>query len=115
MTIVEATKQKNHSYLGQLMKKLIANRCCLALLRFFVAHPHGRFSKLAIVHTIDDEGNRPEVEKALTQMVGEGIVQTSTENDISFFRLTHDEPVRRVILEMAEFDWRHWQMVLEHM
>jgi hypothetical protein len=115
MTIIEVTKQKNQLSLCQLMKKLISNRCCLALLRFFLAHPNGRFSRLAIVHAIDDNDSKLEVEKALMHLVDEGILMINIENDISFYLLTREEPVRQVVLEMAEFDWRHWQLVLEHM
>lgn len=115
MTIIEATEQKSLPYLSQLMKKLINNRCCLALLRFFVVHPNGRFSKLAIFHAIDDNSSKKEVERDLAQMVSDGILQTKIENDISFYLLTREEPVRQILLEMAEFDWRHWQLVLEHM
>ena len=115
MAIIEVAKQKNQPYLSQLMKKLISNRCCLALLRFFLAHPNGRFSRLAIVHAIDDNDSKLEVEKALMHLVDEGILMINIENDISFYLLTREEPVRRAILEMAEFDWRHWQLVLEHM
>lgn len=113
MTITEAVKQKYQPCLGSVMKKLISNRCCLALLRFFVAHPNGRFSKLAIVHAIDDSNSRTEIEKDLTQMVNEGILNINIENDISFYLLTREESVRQTILEMGEFDWRHWQLVLE--
>lgn len=115
MTITEVMKQKNQPCLGQLIKKLINNRCCLALLRFFVAHPNGRFSKLAIVHAIDDNDSKLEIEKALKQLVDEGILMINIENDISFYLLTREGVVREIILEMGEFDWRHWQLVLEHM
>jgi hypothetical protein len=117
MTITEvtSTEQNVQSYLSQLMKKLIRNHCCLALLRFFVVHPNGRFSLLAITHAIDDNGGKRETEVALKEMASDGIIQMDVENDINFFRLTRDEPIRQTILEMAEFDWRHWQMVLEHM
>ena len=115
MTILEVTKQKNQPYLGQLVKKLINNRCCLALLRFFVSHPKGRFSKLAIVHAIDDSDSKLEVEKALVQMVDEGILDMNIENDISFYLLTREATVRQIVLDMGEFDWRHWQLVLENM
>jgi hypothetical protein len=114
MALTEATRQQTQPCLGQLVKKLINNRCCLTLLRFFVAHPNGRFSKLAIVHAIDDNHNKPEVEKALRHMVDEGILMINIENDVSFYLLTREEPVRQSILEMAEFDWRHWQLVLEY-
>ncbi len=115
MTIAEVAKQKYQPCLGPIMKKLISNRCCLALLRFFIAHPNGRFSKLAIVHAIDDSNSRTEIEKDLGQMVTEGILNLNIENDISFYLLTREESVRRTILEMGEFDWRHWQLVLEHL
>jgi hypothetical protein len=115
MTVTEVTEQRCQPYLSQLMKKLIGNRCCLALLRFFVVHPNGRFSKLAITHAVDDNSSRWEIENELKQLVSDGILQTKVENEISFYLLTREDPVRQIILEMAEFDWRHWQMVLEHM
>ena len=115
MTIAEATKKKKQPYLGKLMKNLISNRCCLALLRFFVVHPEDRYSLMAITYAIDGNGNKPDVHKALAQMVNEGLLQINNENGIDFYRLTREEPLRHIILEMAEFDWRHWQLVLEHM
>jgi hypothetical protein len=86
----------------------------MALLRFFVTHPNGRFSKLAIVHAIDDNHNKPEVEKALMKMIDDGLLMINIENDVSFYLLTREEPMRQSILEMAEFDWRHWQLVLDY-
>ena len=115
MTISEATKQKEQVSVCQLMKKLISNRCCLALLRFFIAHPNGRFSKLAIAHAIDDGDSKLEVESALAKMVDEGILNINIENDISFYLLTREATVRQIVLDMAEFEWRHWQLVLENM
>jgi hypothetical protein len=115
MTITETAKQKTQPSLGPVVKKLINDRVCLSLLRFFVAHPNGRFSKLAIVHAIDDSNSRTEIERDLAQMVDEGILMITIENDISFYLLTREECARQTILEMGEFDWRHWQLVLEHL
>jgi hypothetical protein len=115
MALTETTQQNSQPCLGKLVKKLISDRCCLMLLRFFVVHPNGRFSKLAIVHAIDDNNSKTEVEKGLRQMVDEGILMTNIENDVSFYLLTREESVRQSILEMAEFDWRHWQLVAEYM
>jgi DNA-binding transcriptional regulator PaaX len=114
MAITEATRQQTQPCLGQMVKKLLNDRCSLTLLRFFVAHPNGRFSKLAIVHAIDDNHNKPEVEKALMHMVDEGLLVLNIENEVSFYQLTHEEPTRQSILEMGEFDWRHWQLVLDY-
>jgi hypothetical protein len=114
MALTEVTRQNARPCLGQQVKKLITDHCCLTLLRFFVAHPNGRFSKLAIVHAIDDNHNKPEVEKALMKMVDQGLLMINIENDVSFYLLTREDPMRQSILEMAEFDWRHWQLVLDY-
>ncbi len=113
MATTQLTKQTDQPCLCQLIKTLIKNRCGLALLRFFIAHPNGRFSKLAIVHAIDDNNSRPEIEKNLMQLVHDGILMINIENDISFYLLTREGAVRQVVLEMGEFDWRHWQLVLD--
>jgi hypothetical protein len=115
MALTETTRQNTQPCLGQLVKKLINDRCCLMLLRFFVAHPNGRFSKLAVVHAIDDSNSKTEVERGLRQMVNEGILMINIENEVSFYLLTREEAVRQSILEMAEFDWRHWQLIAEYM
>ena len=54
------------------------------------------------------------MERALAQMVDEGIIKTVSENNISFYMLTKEEAMRRLVLNMALFDWRDWQLVLEH-
>jgi hypothetical protein len=96
------------------MKKLLRDRCCLAVLRFFVTHPNSRFSKLAVIHAIDDDGGRLGVERALAYLGGEGILKMNTEDSICFYLLTGDEPIRQLVLDMANLDWRQWQMILEY-
>jgi hypothetical protein len=114
MTITEIKKKKARSYIEQLMKKLISNQNCLGLLRFFAAHPNGRFSKLAIIHAIDDDCNRIEMGQALDEMVTEKILDVSHENGSIFYVLTKEEALRRLVLNMAIFDYRDWQLVLQH-
>jgi hypothetical protein len=113
-TIIDVSKEKSRPYINQLMKKLISNHCSLELLRFFVEHPNGRFSKLAILHAIDEDDSRLEVERALSQLAEEGILKTFIDNNISFYILTRDEPMRSLVLNMALFNWREWQLLLEH-
>ena len=114
MTIIEVTKSQSRFCMSQLMKKFVGNRCCLGLLRFFAIHPNGRFSKLAVVHAIDEAGSQREVEQALIQKADEGILRTANENNNTFYMLTKEETMRRLILNMALLDWRDWQLVLEH-
>lgn len=101
--------------MGQLMKKLVGNRCCLGLLRFFAAHPNGRFSKLAVIHAMDDDDNRPRIENAIEQMIEEGIIKSDDEKLDTYYMLTRDEVMRKLVINVALFDWHDWQMVLENM
>jgi hypothetical protein len=112
-TIVEDTKKQPVLNANLFLKELIGNRHCLGLLRFFVVHPNGRFSKLAIVHGLDENGNRPDFEKALAILENAGVIKTSTENSTCYYLLTRDEPTRHLVLNLAEFDWHQWQK-LDH-
>lgn len=111
--VYEVTRRAPRPNASNLLKEVITNRYCLALLRFFVVHPNGRFSQLAIVHALDDNGTRIEVENALVKLVSHGVVKTSTENDMCYYLLTNDEPTRHLVLNLAEFDWHQFQR-LEH-
>jgi hypothetical protein len=113
MTITEVTETRLQPNPVELLKKIVSNQCCLSLLRFFVLHPNGRFSELAIVHALDDVGRKPDVECALKQLVNEGILNTSTDNTVHYYLLTHEETVRQILLNMAKFDWRQWQVALK--
>lgn len=115
MTIIEVSKVKSHSYIGQLMKKFVSDRCCLELFRFFAAHPNSRFSKLAVLHAMDEDDNRARIINAIEQMIEEGIIHSFDEKGITYFTLTKDEAMRKLVINIALFDWRDWQMVLEHM
>ena len=114
MTIIEVTRTRSKPTIGELLNKLVSNRCCMSVLRFFMVHPNGRFSKLAIVHGLDEASRRSEVENALAQLVNEGVLSAGTENTICYFQLTRDEPTRQMLMNMAKFDWHQWQMVLAH-
>jgi hypothetical protein len=114
MTVTEVKKKKARSYIEQLMKKFISNQHGLGLLRFFAAHPNGRFNKLAIIHAIDEDCNRTEMGQALDEMVQEKILDVTHENGVVLYVLTKEEALRRLVLNMAIFDWRDWQLVLEH-
>ncbi len=114
MTVIDVKKSNSRSYIEQLMKKLIGNRSCLGLLRFFAAHPNGRFSKLAIVHAIDDECTKLEMAQALEEMIEEKILDVNHDNGAIYYRLTREEALRRLVLDMAIFEWSDWQLVLEH-
>jgi hypothetical protein len=114
MTVTEAPKVKNDSYVSDLTRKFIYNRCGLDVLRFFAVHPNGRFSKLAVIHAVDETRNRIEVGNMLDRMVADGILEISVENNTFFYALAADETVRRTVFSLGVMDWRDWQFVLEH-
>jgi hypothetical protein len=114
MTASGVIKNDNLSYIEPMMKKFVRNLSCLGLLRFFASHPNGRFSKLAIVHAIDDGCNRWETDQALEEMVAEKILDIARENGMIYYTLTKEEVLRRLVLNMALFEWRDWQLVLAH-
>jgi hypothetical protein len=112
-TIIETPRREYRPNANQLLKELISNRYCLGLLRFFVIHPNGRFSKLAILHALDEDGTRPEIEQDLEKLANDGVIKKSIENRTCYYLLTNEEPTRHLVLNLAEFDWRQWQR-LDH-
>jgi hypothetical protein len=118
MTIAERPailelRRENKPNTSQLLKELVSNRYCQGLLRFFVVHPNGRFSKLAILHALDENGTRPEIESDLNKLVYDGVIKESVENRTCLYMLTNEEPTRHLVLNLAEFDWHQWQR-LDH-
>ncbi len=113
MTISEVQKGRS-LYIEQLMKKFVRNRSYLGLLRFFASYPGGRFSKLAIFHAIDDECNRLEMSRALEEMVKGKILDVTVDNGNDYYMLAKEEVLRRLVLNMAVFERRDWQLILKH-
>jgi hypothetical protein len=113
LSTIEIPRREHRLNANQLMRELIDNRYCLGMLRFFVTHPNGRFNKLAVLHALDEEGTRPEVERDLNELVSDGVVIVSVENGACYYMLTCEEPTRHLVLNLAEFDWCQWQR-LDH-
>jgi hypothetical protein len=113
MTIASAIreeKQARHEP-GHLMRSLISSHSSLAVIRFFAEHPNGRFSKLAVIHALDEIDRHRAIEEAMEDLVSNGVLKTTLENTVRFYRLTLDEPVRGIVLRTAQLDWHQWQLV----
>ncbi|OGO19983.1 MAG: hypothetical protein A2144_15005 [Chloroflexi bacterium RBG_16_50_9] len=110
MTVTEINARKS---LSQFTGNLVGDHCCLAILRFFGAHPNSRFSELAIIHAVDENGSRARVRMALMQLADKGIIKADTENDTNLFLLTKEEPGRQLVIDLSRLDWRLWQLLLE--
>ena len=111
---ISATENKTRPTLNQFIIEMASDGYCLRLLRFFGLHPSSRFNKLAIIHAVDENGSKLNVEKALSQLIDERVVKINIENDISLYLLTRDEPIRHMVLELAELDWLQAQVLLGH-
>jgi hypothetical protein len=94
-----------------LMRSLLNSRSSLGVIRFFADHPQGKFSRLAIRHAVGEDCGRPEIERALTDLVGAGVLRTRKHGVVCYYRLTDAEPVRGIVLKTAGLEWRRWELI----
>ncbi len=81
---------------------------------FFGRHPHTRFGRLAIVHTLN--APRLSIERALRRLVSKGLVKIYVgENAPPFYSLTDVEPLSRLVPDLAKLNWCQWQRALERL
>ena len=98
--------------LYQFIKEYADDHYCLELLRFFGGYPHARFSGLAVVHALDVNGRRLYIERVLRHLIDKGVVKTYIENNVCLYSLTEDESLRSLASDLANLDWRQWQLVV---
>lgn len=96
----------------QLVDNYIEDHSCMELLRFFGSHPYTRFNRLAVILTLNGNGQRSEAESALAQLIEKGVVKASIENNVPLYSLTEDESIRRRVLELIHLEWYHRQLAL---
>ena len=69
------------------------------LILFFSEHPYVRFNRLAVVHALNPENGRRYVQKALDELIQQGVIKTSTEGNMPLYSLA--ENMRRLILKLT--------------
>jgi hypothetical protein len=84
--------------------------CLLELLRFLGKHPFTRFSQLAIVHALENQGVL--VSRGLKYLVENELVTEEVENSIHLFSLATTEQTQTWTLEIGQLDWCQWQSLL---
>jgi len=109
MNTAQTTEREN---VFQLIKEYDSDPCCLELIQFFGWYPNARFSRLAILHALSANGERRSIERALRQLIDNGVVKTYSENNAPLYCLCDDASKREAALEMARLDWGQWQGVL---
>jgi len=98
--------------LHQFTKEYADSYCCLELLRFFGGYPRARFSRLAVIHALDVNGRKSNIEKALKHLIDKGVVKTYIENNVCLYLLTEDESLSSLASYLAKLDWHQWQLVV---
>jgi len=79
------------------------------LLLFWGMHPNARFDRRAICYALDC--NKLDAERALTTMVGEGLLEETRCNGVALYQLTTIDERRRSVLELAALNWEQWQLM----
>lgn len=82
LTVAQITSEKT----SPLLQRYAADYYCLELLRFFDRYPRARFSRLAIVHALNN-GKVCVIEKALQRLISDGLVNKHSENNVTFYSL----------------------------
>lgn len=69
------------------------------LLYFWAWHPFTQLDRLAVVHLLEDGEHH--LETALDYLLENQVIQTTSQNNISFFSLTAAEPLRTQVLSLC--------------
>jgi hypothetical protein len=82
------------------------------VLLFWALHPNARFSKLAVLSAV--ECSRIDVERALTDMVNDKLVDTHCYNGLVTYSLTCNEDIRRMMALFGTLDWSQRRIIFDH-
>ncbi len=83
----------------------------LELMWFFSRHPHARFNHSAVLHVLNSK--RFDAAIALKRLVDKKIVVTYTENGITLYALTKEEPAHGLAAQLVNIDQGQWQTIVE--
>jgi hypothetical protein len=98
----------------QIMKKYIDDGYCLELLRFFGTYPNAKFGELAVIHALNDNGEKSRIRSALGRLIIDGAILTCIENGTHLYQLTDDISMHDSVINLARIDWQQWHKMLKH-
>jgi hypothetical protein len=87
--------------------------CSLELLLFFSRHPNARFNRTAVLHAANSRQFDTGI--SLKQLMDKKIVVTYTENGITLYALTKEEPLHTLAAQLVSIDQHQWQIILGHL
>ena len=82
------------------------------ILLFWALHPSTKFSGLAVLSAI--ECPRTDVERALVDMISDGLIDVHTNNGLVTYSLTSNEDIRRMVALFSALDWGQRRIVWNH-
>ena len=95
--------QENEASSSELVTRIIEEQrhdyYAWHLILFFAEHPYVRFNRLAVVHAINMDNGRRFIQKALDELIEQGIIKASTEDSLTLYSL--DEDMRRLVLKLT--------------
>jgi hypothetical protein len=83
----------------------------LELLLFFSRHPNARFNRTSILHVLTTKQFDTGI--ALKRLIDKKIVVTHSENGVSLYALTREEPLHSLAAGLVNIDQRQWQVIVE--
>lgn len=86
------------------------NRVKREILSFLGRHPNTRFARYVICRALDY--GKLEVDRALSTLVDERLVDNQANNGLTLYSLTTREEKRQPVLELAALGWDRWQLML---
>jgi len=82
----------------------------IQIILFFAEHPHAQFNEPAIIHSLNRNGGRHYLQKALKALVDKGIVATRTYSNIPLYSLP--ENMRSLALAMRKLNKGQTRLLL---
>ena len=73
--------------------------CAWQLILFFAEHPYIRFNRLAVIHALNHENGRRYVQKALDELIEQGIIKVTAEAHLPLYSLAED--MRRIVIKLT--------------
>jgi DNA-binding transcriptional ArsR family regulator len=73
--------------------------CAWQLIQFFAEHPYVRFNRLAVIHALNLDSGRRYIQKALDELIEQGIIKASPEGSSVLYSLAED--MRRLVLKLT--------------
>jgi len=80
---------------------------------FFSRHPNARFNRSAILHSVNVEHFEASI--SLKHLTDKKVVVAYTENGVTLYGLTKQEPTHSMAAQLIHIDQNQWQNILEQL